>query len=80
MFESTPKPIAKNHLADIMGINLQYALDAFEWEDCFPMTDNGITVTGFWHSRRGDPIPEGYELAESGNYYYGKMTPENKRG
>ena len=45
MFETTPKMLAKNYFADIMGINLEYALEAYGWQGFYPMKDNGITVT-----------------------------------
>jgi len=38
VFETTPKMPAKNYFADIMGINLGYALEAYDWE--------GIRETG----------------------------------
>jgi len=38
VFETTPKMLAKNYFADIMGINLKYALEAYDWE--------GIRETG----------------------------------
>ena len=62
MFETTPKMLAKNYFADIMGINLEYALEAY------PMTDNGITVNGFWDKRKGVPDPKVYKLDERGLY------------
>ena len=37
--------MVKNYFADIMGINLEYALEAYDWQGFYPMTDNGITVT-----------------------------------
>jgi hypothetical protein len=52
----TPKMPAKNHFPDIIGINLEYALDAYDWEGWNPMTDNGITVTGFWDKSKGPQI------------------------
>jgi len=48
-----PEMLAKNYFADIMGINLEYALEAYDWQDWYPMTDNGITVTGFWDKSKG---------------------------
>ena len=37
MVEITPKMPAKNHFPDIIGINLEYALDAYDWEGWKPM-------------------------------------------
>lgn len=48
MFGTTPKMAAKNHFADIVGINLEYALETYDWVGFCPLTDDGITVTGFW--------------------------------
>lgn len=69
MFKKTPKPLAKNYFADIMGINLQYAFEAYDWEGWYPMTDNEITVTGFWDERQGVPDVKIYELDESRTYF-----------
>ena len=60
--------LAKNYFADIMGINLEYALETYEWEGWNPMTDDGITVTGFWDKRKGIPNPEVYEPDARGVY------------
>ncbi len=68
MFATTPKMLAKNHFADIMGINLEYALETYDWQNWYPMTDNGVTVTGFWDRRKGVTDPEIYELDERGVY------------
>ena len=68
MFKNTPKMLAKNYFADIMEINLEYALEAYDWQGFYPMTDNGITVTGFWDKRKGVPDPKVYELDERGLY------------
>ena len=79
MFEATPKMLAKNYFADIMGISLEYALQNYDWQSWYPMTDNGITVTGFWDARKGVEIVEGYELDESRRYLR-KMTRDDNRG
>jgi len=68
MFETTPKMLAKNYFADIMGINLEYALEAYDWEGFYPMTDNGITVNGFWDKSKGIPDTAEYELDDRGAY------------
>ena len=68
MFETTPKMLSKNYFADIMGINLEFALEAYDWEGWYPMTDDGVTVTGFWDQRQGVPDPEVYELDGRGIY------------
>jgi hypothetical protein len=52
VFETTPKMLAKNYFADIMGISPEYALEAYDWQGFYPMTANGITVTGFWDSSK----------------------------
>ena len=53
MSETNLKMFAKNYFPDIIGINLEYALDAYDWEGWHPMTDDGVTVTGFWDKRKG---------------------------
>jgi len=37
MFEITSKMLAKNYFPDIIGINLKYALDAYDWEGWNPI-------------------------------------------
>jgi len=68
MFETTPKMLAKNYFADIMGINLEYALEVYDWQGFYPMTDDGNTVTGFWDKRKDVPDSKIYELDERGLY------------
>ena len=68
MFKNTPKMLTKNYFADIMGINIQYALETYDWQSWYPMTDDGITITGFWDKRKGIPDPEIYELDDRGVY------------
>jgi putative methionine-R-sulfoxide reductase with GAF domain len=60
--------MVKNYFADIMGINIQYALETYDWQGFYLMTDNGITVTGFWDKRKGVPDSKVYELDERGLY------------
>jgi len=57
LFETTPKILTKHYFLDIMGINLGYALETYDWQDWCPMTDNGITVTGFWDKSKGIRTP-----------------------
>ncbi len=64
MTKITPKMLAKNYFADIMGINLEHALEAYDWEGWNPMTDNGITVTGFWDKSKGIRRLPQYHLPE----------------
>jgi hypothetical protein len=58
VFETTPKMPAKNHFSEIIGINLEYALDVYDWEGWNPMTDNGITVSGFWDKSKDPQITQ----------------------
>ena len=60
------KPIAENYFPDIIGTNLQYAVEAYVWETHVPMTEDGKIVSGFWDRRKGDGLPEGYEMEEGG--------------
>jgi len=64
----TPKMQAKNYQADIIGINLEYALETYEWRNLYPMTENGVTVTGFWDKRRDARMPDGYAMDGSGRF------------
>ena len=59
---------AEKHLPDIVGINLEYALDTYDWEGWVPMTDNGITVSGFWDKKRDLQVPEGYVIDDSESF------------
>ena len=59
---------ASKHQAEIYGINLAYALDAYEWGACLPMPVDGVTVCGFWESQKGFGYPKGYVAHESGTY------------
>ena len=64
----TPKMLARNHFPDIVGINLEYALKTYEWKDIYPMTDNKMTVTGFWDKKRDLQMPEGYVMDDSESF------------
>jgi len=68
VFKTTPKMLAKNHFPEIIGINLEYAVEAYEWESYIPMTEEGVIVSGFWDKRKGVPDPKVYELDEHGLY------------
>jgi len=63
-----PRPIARNYFADIIGPNLKHALEAYKWGEWRPLTDDGVTVSGFWDSRRSKKPPAGYEINASGKY------------
>ena len=55
------KPVAENYLPDLIGINLQYAVEAYVWETHVPMTDDGAIVSGFFDTSK-EELPEGYEM------------------
>ena len=57
--QKIPKMLAKNYFADIAGINLQYALETYEWKGWRPITDDGVTVAGFWDSSKGPEVSRG---------------------
>ncbi len=44
---STPKPLARNYLADLIGVNLRHVLETYQWDDLRPLTVDGVTVAGF---------------------------------
>ena len=64
----TPKMPAEKHFIDIMGVYLEYVLETYDWEGWHPMSDNGITVSGFWDKSKGIPNTDEYELDERGVY------------
>ena len=64
----TPKMQAEKHFPEIIGTNLQDVLETYKWGEWYPITDNGITVTGFWNGDKGTPNPEIYELDGRGVY------------
>lgn len=62
----SPLPIAANHIPDLIGVNLQHALTAYEWGDLCPLSDDGVTVCG------ASPLDEGpseYVLSADGRYW-----------
>ncbi|MBM4331168.1 MAG: hypothetical protein FJ117_08065 [Deltaproteobacteria bacterium] len=61
-----PKPIARNYFADIIGTNLKHALNAYKWEKWRPLTDDGVTVSGFWDFGKTEEPPADYEMDASG--------------
>ena len=52
------KPIAENYFPDIIGTNLQYAVEAYVWETHVPMTEDGKIVSGFWDRRKDEGLPQ----------------------
>ncbi len=42
---SSPKMQGEKHLSDIIGTNIHHALEAYEWEDAYPVSENGVTVS-----------------------------------
>lgn len=68
MYETTPKMLAKNSFTDIIGVNLQYPLDTYYREELNPMTNDGVTVAGFWDKSKGILATQEYELDEWGVY------------
>ena len=62
------KPLAENYFPDIIGTNLQYAAEAYVWETHVPMTEDGKIVSGFWDRRKGQALPEGYEMEGEGRF------------
>ena len=66
--EATLKPYGENYLPDIIGTNLQYALEAYEWQTHVPMTEEGVIVSGFWDRGKGEDLPAGYEMEAGGRF------------
>lgn len=65
---ATLKPLADNNLADLHGVNLAHALEVYDWQTWRPVTDDGITISGFWRIFGELDWPAGYELDASGRY------------
>ena len=61
---ASPLPIASNHFADLIGVNLQHALTTYAWDYWRPLSDDGVTVAGIWPTAKSGPA--GYILAEGG--------------
>jgi hypothetical protein len=64
---------ASKHQVEIYGMNLAYALEAYDWGAWMPMTDDGVTVCDFWESRKGFGFPKGYVAYESGTHLKRKI-------
>ncbi len=58
------KPIAENYLPDLLGTNLQNAVDVYVWKTHVPMTDDGAIVSGFFDTSQAEELPEGYVMDE----------------
>ena len=59
------KLVGENYIPDVVGTNLEHALDAYKWETKIPMTEDGMIVSDFWDSSK-ESMPEGYELVMEG--------------
>ena len=59
---------AYKHFPDIIGINLEYAIETYDWKTWRPMTADTVTVTGFWDLSTEDKLPEEYEMDRSGRF------------
>ena len=59
---------AAKHPEDIFGDGLHHVLELYEWGTLRPLTDNGVTVSGFWDTRTGESPPQGYVMDESGKF------------
>jgi len=66
--DSVLKPKAENYLPDIIGTNLQYVVEAYEWNTHVPMTEDGVIVSGFWDRGIEGEIPAGYEMEAGGRF------------
>ncbi len=42
--QKTPKLVGENHIPDIIGTNLEHALQTYEWSTRIPMTEDGIDL------------------------------------
>jgi hypothetical protein len=64
----TPRPLASNALADLLGVNLAHALAIYDWAGWRPLTDDGVTIAGFWNPAQTPEPPEGYVLDASSQF------------
>lgn len=62
------KLIADHVLPEIIGTNLNYAVDAYEWQTHTPLTEDGILVSGFWDREKEKEPPAGYEMDSEGRF------------
>lgn len=62
------KLIADHVLPEIIGTNLNYAVDAYEWQTCMPITEDGSIVSGFWDRQKDNAPPAGYEMEPRGRF------------
>ena len=66
-------PLASNYFADLVGTNLTHALAAYAWGDWLPLTDDGVTIAGFWNGAGDEARPVGYVLGGDGRYWQHKQ-------
>lgn len=62
------QPLAANYFADLVGTNLAHALTTYAWGDWLPLTDDGVTIVGFWREHGEQEWPTGYVMGETGSY------------
>ena len=72
----TPLPLASNYFADLVGTNLAHALAAYAWGDWRPLTDDGVTIAGFWDGAENEAGPAGYVLGGNGRYWQHKQLAQ----
>ena len=58
------KPVGENYLPDLIGTNLQNAVDAYVWKTHVPMTDDGAIVSGFFDTSKAEELPDNYVMDE----------------
>lgn len=62
------KLIADYVLPEIIGTNLNHAVDAYEWQTYTPLTEDGTIVSGFWDREKEKEPPAGYEMDPEGRF------------
>ena len=72
------KPIADNVLPEIIGTNLNYAVEAYEWRTHTPLTEDGTIVSGFWDRAKEKEPPAGYEMDPEGRFLRKRGYPHRK--
>ncbi len=59
---------------DMSFVGPRPALEAYKWEERRSLTDDGVTVAGFWDSEKTKEFPTGYEMDASGQYLKRALT------
>jgi hypothetical protein len=76
--ETPLKPRGENYLPDIIGTNLKYAMEAYQWNTLVPMTQDGVVVSDFW-DREKEELPAVYEMEAGGRFLRRAENEKSRR-